>query len=309
MVDPLAQIINLLQPSASFTKLVTGAGSWTVHRSEVARPFYCAVLDGSFRLTVPGLSPIDLVAGDFVLIPFARYFTTASLDRSADDMRDTVPIELRPGVFRLGDPLAEPDVRMLIGYGMFDSADAALLVSLLPSVVHVRGEKRLTTLMELVDEESRGSRTARDVVLTRLLEVLLIEALRSDIGPDASPGLLRGLSDERLSGTLRKLHEQPAEPWTVVRLATEAGMSRSAFFERFKRVLGIAPMEYLLHWQVSLAKGLLREETVSVAEIAQRTGYSSTSTFSTAFSRYTRHSPTAYMKARAVYKATQSSWI
>ena len=98
---------------------------------------------------------------------------------------------------QLGAPTGLPDVRMLIGYCAFRSPDAALLVSLLPKLVIVRGERRLTTLMQLVRDKSREMRPARDIILMRLLEVLLIEALRSTVGTEASPELLRGLADTR----------------------------------------------------------------------------------------------------------------
>ena len=296
MPDPLAQIVALLEPEASFTKRVNGAGSWAVHRREVGRPFYCAVLEGAFRLAPEGVPPVLLTSGDFVLLPMAQRFTVLSRDRLPSDLGETRPVEVRSGVYHLGDACIAPDVRMLIGYGMFGAVDATLLASLLPPVVHVRSNDRLTTLVRLVDDETRAGRPARDVVLTRLLEVLLIEALRSTAGPAAPPGLLRGLSDDRLARALRAMHEDPARPWTVARLASEAHLSRSAFFDRFQRTLGIAPMAYLMHWRMSLAGHLLRRGDVGVAEIARRAGYGSTSAFSVAFSRYARMSPTAYVR-------------
>jgi AraC-like DNA-binding protein len=181
-------------------------------------------------------------------------------------------VELSPGVFRLGDADAPPDVRMLVGHCAFGSEDASLLVSLLPRLVHVRGQGRLTTLVELVNEETRGDRPGRDVVLARLLEVLLIEALRSTKGPAAPPGLLRGLADDRLAVALRRMHDSSTRAWTVAELAREAAFSRSTFFERFRREVGVAPMEYLLHWRMALAKDLLRRERVGVAQVAERVG-------------------------------------
>ena len=296
MADPLAQIVALLEPEASFTKRVDGAGSWAVHRSEVGRPFYCAVLEGAFRLTPHGRPSVLLTAGDFMLLPMAQRFTVSSMDRAPSDPKETRPLEVRSGVYRLGDASIAPDVRMLIGYGMFGAVDATLLASLLPPVVHVRGDDRLTTLVRLVDDETRAGRPARDIVLTRLLEVLLIEALRSTAGPGAPPGLLPGLSDERLAAALRAMHGDPARSWTVARLALEANLSRSAFFDRFRRTLGVPPMAYLMHWRMSLAGSLLRRRDVGVAEIARRAGYGSTSAFSVAFSRYARISPTAYVR-------------
>ena len=110
------------------------------------------------------------------------------------------------GEVRHGTRGGRPDVRLLGGYFVFDSPDAALLVSLLPALVHVRGVERLSVLVRLVGEESSERRSGRDLVLTRLVEVLLIEALRSTSGEDAPPGLLRGLADARLAPAMRQMH-------------------------------------------------------------------------------------------------------
>jgi AraC-like DNA-binding protein len=296
MVDPLAEVVTLLQPGAPFSKIVSGAGPWRVRRSEAGRPFYCVVVDGSCRLAIDGREPITLQSGDFVLIPSAYGFTMSSLEPATADDTDSSPIALRNGEFRLGIESAPPDVRLLIGYCAFGSPDAALLVSLLPQLMHVRGERRLATIVQLVGEESRELRPARDVILSRLLEVLLIEVLRSTAGTSTSPGLLRGLADGRLAGAIRRMHESPTRPWTVAQLAKEATLSRSAFFERFSRIVGVAPMEYLLAWRMALAKNLLRRNEGGVAEVAERVGYSSASTFSVAFTRHVGLPPTRYAR-------------
>ena len=87
-----------------------------------------------------------------------------------------------------------------------------MLVSLLPQLVHVRGEARLATLVGMVGDETRGERPARELVLARLLEVLLIEALRSTAPTATSKGLLCGLADPRLAAAIRRMHEDPATP-------------------------------------------------------------------------------------------------
>lgn len=296
MVDPLAEVVTLLQPGAPFSKIVSGAGPWRVRRSEAGRPFYCVILGGSCHLAVDGHEPINLQAGDFVLIPSAYDFTMSSFEPATPEDTDTSPVALLDGEFRLGIQSGAPDVRLLVGYCVFGSPDAALLVSLLPQLVHVRGEKRLATLVQLVGEESRELRPARDVILARLLEVLLIEALRSTAGTAASPGLLRGLADGRLAVAIRGMHESPTRRWTVAQLAKEAALSRSAFFERFRRAVGVAPMEYLLAWRMAMAKNLLRRKEGGIAEVAERVGYSSASTFSVAFTRYAGLPPTQYAR-------------
>jgi transcriptional regulator GlxA family with amidase domain len=103
----------------------------------------------------------------------------------------------------------------------------------------------------------------------------------------------------RLAATLRQMHDRPTWPWTVSELAKEAALSRSLFFERFKRALGVTPMEYLLHWRMALAKDLLRRKIVGVAEVAQRVGYSSARTFSVAFTRPVGLPPIAYARQHA----------
>lgn len=294
MPDPLAQVIGLLRPNASFSKLVTATGRWAV-RPPGAEPYYGAVLAGECVLSMAGRVPIRLSAGDFILIPAAHDFTMTSLEPPPNG-RLNEPAELRPGVFHLGEPGA-PDTRMLIGYCTFGSDDAGLLVSLLPDLVVARGERRLTTLVELLGEEARAERPGRDAVLARLLEVLLIEAFRATTGSTAAaPGLLRGLADDRLAAALRRMHAEPTRPWTVKELAKEAALSRSTFFDRFRREVGIAPMAYLLGWRMAIAKQLLRGAGIGVAEAARQVGYSSSSTFSVAFARHVGASPTTYAR-------------
>lgn len=162
----------------------------------------------------------------------------------------TPPHAVGAGQFRIGRQDGPADLRMLVGHCSFGSPDAALLVALLPQLVHVRGEPRLATLVHMVGEEARAQRPAREVALAWLLEVLLIEALRSSAGTGASPGLLRGLADPRLASAIRALHARPTRPWTVAELAKEAALSRSAFLERFDRTVGAAPMEYLRAWRL-----------------------------------------------------------
>ena len=147
-------------------------------------------------------------------------------------------------------------------------------------------------------------------MLTKLVEVLLIEALRAMPGDDARPGLLRGLADARLAPAIRQMHSQVARSWTVALLARSAGVSRSAFFERFTRSVGLAPMEYLLAWRMAVAKDLLRREDVGLEEVAERVGYSSASTFSTAFSRHVGCPPGRYAREgrrEAVHRETEAT--
>jgi AraC-like DNA-binding protein len=233
-----------------------------------------------------------------VLLPATPGFTMSAFDAAKFERLDPRVMSKLVGEVRHGTRGGRPDVRLLGGWFVFGSPDTRLLVSLLPSLVHVRAVERLSTLVRLVGDEASDSRPGRDLVLTRLIEVLLIEALRATPGEEAPPGLLRGLADERLAPAIRRMHHQVARSWTVAALARISALSRSAFFERFTRSVGVPPMEYLLAWRMAVAKDMLRRQDVSVGDVAERVGYGSASTFSTAFSRHVGQPPGRYARDR-----------
>lgn len=295
-IDTLSEIIGLLRPSTVLSKGISGAGRWAVRYSAYGRPSFATVLEGSCLLAVDGEPEITIGPGDFILLPSTPAFTMSSFEKPKPVRLDPNLAPVPAGEVRHGRQDGLPDVRMLGGYFEFDSPDALLLASLLPAMVHIRDTERLAMLVRLVREEDRERRPGHDLVLTRLAEMLLIEALRATPGKDAPPGLLRGLADPRLSPAIRAMHADIMHPWTVAELAREASLSRSAFFDRFNRTVGLPPMEYLLVWRMAVAKDLLRRRDLGIAEVADRVGYGSASTFSTAFSRHVGRPPSRYAR-------------
>src|SRR5215813_12768651 len=193
MNDPLSEVIALLQPRTVFSKRISGAGRWGVRYSDFGQPSFCAVLEGSCRLAVDGQRALTLEAGDFILLPATPGFTLSGFEPVSPERIDPKVTPSPTGEVRHGTRGGRPDVRLLGGYFVFDSPDAALLVSLLPAVLHVRGVGSLSALVQLVAGECSEQKAGRNLVLVRLIEVLLIEALRSSSGEDAPAGLLRGL--------------------------------------------------------------------------------------------------------------------
>lgn len=301
--DPLGEIVSLLRPRAGFAKVASGAGHWRVTRELDGEPFYCVVLDGAARMTVDGHPTVRLQAGDFVLVPSLFHFAMESMDMegAAEGMVTTDPSLTTPlpGEIRHGDPEGPANARLLVGHFHFGSPDARLLIQLLPRFLHLRGAERLSALVRLLTDETRAVRPARDMILARLLDVILLEALRAapdETAPGEAPpaGILRGLADERLALSLRRLHADPARDWTIESLAREAALSRSAFYKRFRLALGMPPMEYLTAWRMALAKTYLDQEDLGMEEIAERVGYGSASAFSTAFTRFVGVPPSRY---------------
>jgi AraC-like DNA-binding protein len=296
MLDPLSDLIALLKPRTVFTKGISGAGRWAVRYTDYGHPSFCTVLEGACRLAVDGEEPVTMSAGDFILLPSTPGFVMSGFQKAAAKVIDPKTAPVVTGELRHGDQEGPADVRLLGGFFVFDSPDAGLLTSMLPRLVHVRGAGRLATVVKLVSEEAGEERPGRDLVLTRLIEVLLVEALRAAPGEDTRAGLLRGLADARVAAAMRQMHGDTARPWTMAGLAKEASLSRSAFFDRFVRAVGVPPMEYLLSWRMAVAKDLLRRRDMALEEVAERVGYGSASTFSTAFSRHVGQPPGRYAR-------------
>src|SRR5580765_6441188 len=192
MHHPLSEVSALVEPRTVFSRRSSCAARWGGRYAPFGQPSFCAVLGGCCRLAVDGQRALTLEAGDFVLLPTTPGFTMSGFAAVRPVHFDPKVTATHLGEVRHGTRGGYPDVRLLGGWFVFDSPDAALLVSLLPGLVHVRGAERLSVLVRLVGEEASERKAGRDLVLSRLVEVLLIEALRSTPGECAPPGLLRG---------------------------------------------------------------------------------------------------------------------
>lgn len=281
------------------SKIISGAGTWSIRKPRYEDPAFCLLLNGSCFLELDDVGAVELREGDFILLPAMPSFTLAS-----DPNLEPTPVDLDPSRETHYGSSSDPvTMRMLGGYFRFDRANAPLLVKLLPPVVHVRREEpgatRLRQIVELIGEEANTDRPGRVLILERLVEVLLVEALRFRSSATASEeqGLLAGLSDPALARTLREIHVDVTRRWTVEQLARTAGMSRATFAERFTRKVGMPPMQYLLEWRMALAKDMLRRDRPALAEVAERVGYQSASAFSTAFTRLTGRTPSEFARS------------
>jgi AraC-like DNA-binding protein len=302
--DPLASLVALLRPRTVLSKFVSGAGRWAVQYPTFGHPSFGLMTAGASWLALEGAEPFLMQTGDYVLLPATPGFRMGS---DLDALQYPIPrvaevCEINE--VRHGAVDGEPAVRMLGGHFLFDPVNAPLLVGLLPPVVHIKasdpGSTRLGWIARAIGEETAQPRPGADAILVRLVEVMLIEALRWTPTQKAAPlaGLLAGLADARLSQALRHIHDDVARRWTIADLAAKVSMSRAAFAARFTQVLGVAPMEYVLRWRMALAKDLLWHDGLSLGEVAHAIGYQSASAFSAAFSRSIGMSPSSFARKR-----------
>lgn len=301
-MDALAAVVTLLKPQAIAATIVHGVGRWGVRYSEFGHPSFALVLKGPCWLAPEGVTAVTLEAGDFVLFPATPRFTLASDPEVKPKPMEAVPSGNQIDVITHGDATQEPTASLLGGYFTFDPLNASMLLDLLPRMLHICAADPaiggMAAIVALIKREALEARAGQSLVLARLVEVLLVEALRSVPADLTKAGLLAGLKDPQLAVALRCIHTRTAHPWTLVTLAREAGVSRSSLAERFARIVGQTPLHYLLQWRLAVAKDLLARGH-TVGETALAVGYESASGFSTAFSRETGRPPKEFAASRA----------
>jgi len=297
-MDPLSDIIALLRPSAAVSKPISGRGPWGVRYAAHDAPGFTIILKGECWVSFEGDEPIKLQRGDFILLPSTPAFTLSSQPGAECKLREPTNVPVRHG-----DQDGEADFEAIGGSFLIEQVNAPLLLALLPRFIHLPSSEgrsaRLGTVIKLIVNECGSEEPGKDMILKRLLEVLLIEALRwRGVGAgDDRGGLLHGMRDQRLARVLSAIHADVRSHWTVAGLARIAGQSRSAFAARFNEVLGCGPIEYLARWRMALAKDALMRGAKTLDRIADEIGYESASSFSTAFRKRLGCPPGQYARS------------
>ena len=182
---------------------------------------------------------------------------------------------------------------MLTGTYQLRSETSQRLLDALPTLLVVRADSWSSPLVPYLAEEITKDEPGQEAVLDRLLDLLLIAALRAWFArPEAeAPGWYRAHADPVVGPAIRLLHHNPAHPWTVESLARQTGVSRAALARRFTELVGEPPMAFLTGWRLTLAADLLREPGATVGSVARKVGYASPFALSTAFKRVRGISP------------------
>ncbi|MFY1827472.1 AraC family transcriptional regulator [Myxococcus fulvus] len=266
-------------------------------------PLFYAVMRGGCLLSTDARE-LSLASGDFVFIPANVKFTLK-------DRRSTraLPIE---EVYATRKPLrcggllqyggGGEAVTLMVGSFLFEGETLSPLVRHLPSLLHVRADdprspRWLESTLRFVASEIEAQQPGHEVVVSRLADVLFVQALRAHLESSSREnGWLRALVDPRIGAVLQQVHERPQAPWTLEGLAKRAGMSRSVFAERFKSLVGEAPLAYVGQWRMHRAMTLLKDRDVSLAEVARAVGYETESSFGKAFRKWVGVTPGAYRR-------------
>lgn len=183
------------------------------------------------------------------------------------------------------------------------------LLQALPAVLVVPAADCPHPSAEVLAEEVARERPGQQLVLDRLLDLMLVSALRSWFdNPDSdAPAWCRALDDPVVGAALRLLHDAPARPWTVAELAAGVGVSRAALARRFTALVGEPPMAYLTSWRIALAADLLRQTDHTVDAIARKVGYANAFALSVAFKRLRGTRPSEHRNAEPARQPTSGA--
>jgi AraC-like DNA-binding protein len=195
---------------------------------------------------------------------------------------------------------------LICGAVRFDHPAARNLVRILPDTIHIDSASSpqfewMQSTLRLMGAEAKELRPGGEAVMTRLADILVVQAIRAwiETAPAARSGWLGALRDPQIGAAIALIHRHPAQPWTVALLAGEVSMSRSAFASRFTEMVGEPAMQYVTRWRMNVAVDALKEEGANVAELADRLGYRSEAAFARAFKRVVGVPPGAVKRAPA----------
>lgn len=306
-VDPLGEALHVLRMNGVFYCRSEFTAPWGLELPPFENCLmFHMITAGRCWLEVEGTDPHALQSGDFALVPHGAghrltFEPGAACGKLFDLSRELVSDRyeiLRHG--RGGTP-----VDMICGAVRFDHPAAMQVTRLLPPIIAFdaassRFGEIMPDALRMMAAEVRTRRPGGEAIITRLADILIIQAIRAwlDRDPAARTGWLGALRDPQIGRAITLIHRDPAQSWTLDTLASAVAMSRSAFAARFTLLVGIPAMQYLLTWRMNLALTDLKEQTASVAVVAERYGYQSEAAFSRTFKRIIGVSPGSIRRSR-----------
>jgi AraC-like DNA-binding protein len=314
VTDVLSEVLAVTRLKGTVYFSAELRAPWGIAVPQRPRAPFHVVISGQCEITTDGPAPssASLGPGDLAILPGGVAHTLTSSAGTA-----ALPITQ----FVARHPMDEyghvkaleghgPTTTLIGGFFELERAPEPL-VSILPTIIHLRGGDDpevaawLEPTVRSIAHESAQALPGRDVVLNRLADVLFVRAVRAHLlktssnGGAGRPSWLRGLSDPRIARALTEIHRAPEKAWTLAQLASHAAMSRTAFAQRFRALVGQTPVSYLATWRMQKAAYLLEMRTLSIAQVAERVGYASELAFAKAFRRLIGTPPGAYARDHA----------
>jgi AraC-like DNA-binding protein len=293
--DPLGEALHFLRMQGAFYCRSEFSAPWGLDLPPLPGYLWFHVTtSGRCWLESDGAEPRLLQAGDLALVPHGEGHRLLSEPGSeTPSIFDLARIQISDRYELLRHGGGGERAEMVCCAVGFDHPSARGLLELLPPVIQVHAATSspqgewLGSTLRLMAAEATTLRPGGETVITRLSDVLVVQAIRSwlESDPAARTGWLGALHDRQIGKAIALVHRDPSRAWTVASLASEVAMSRSAFAARFTELVGEPVMQYVARWRMHVALSSLRDEGATVGELAGRLGYRSEAAFARAFKR------------------------
>ncbi|MCG7917972.1 MAG: hypothetical protein B6D70_10620 [gamma proteobacterium symbiont of Stewartia floridana] len=290
-MDSLSTLFSTFRLQVEIIHNAQYCGDWAVDTSGPGHISFHLVTHGQCYAESSKLKqPARLEAGDFIMFPQRTRHRISSDKSSEVELNIASSLPYAEGLKRDG-------VGLLCGYFRFTHAANSPLVDLLPPVKIVQSaltqaDATAVKILSMIKQEALSQESGGQALINRLAESLFVVLVREHmLENQATSGMTAALTDGRIAKALDAIHAQPEYGWTVDELAALANLSRSAFADRFKTLLGESPINYLGRWRMQNAWLWLSEERATIYDVAKRCGYESEASFSKAFKKYTGESP------------------
>jgi AraC-like DNA-binding protein len=278
------------------------AAPWGLDIIQDQNSQFWRLVSGSCTVGSPDGRIIEMNEGDLVFIPHGSAHWIAD---KATSLRMPSPEFVKAR--RAGTPVfaSDGDVTNLIaGHFEFDYQPLHPFLKDLPPIIHIRqylteNQLLVKQVTQLMLEELNNERPGSDVMLKCLSEIMFINIIRAYLEqavPDK--GFLSALNDSRISKALKLMQDAPQNNWTLESLASEIGMSRSVFFNQFKKLVHETPLSYLTNWRIRQAQKLLMANRSNISQIAANVGYQSEAAFNRIFKSKTGQTPAVYRRSK-----------
>ncbi|WP_416796719.1 AraC family transcriptional regulator [Ciceribacter azotifigens] len=297
-MDPIANLLAATRvETALYARLDVGA-PWGVAFAAGETARFGLVIEGECLFSIAGQT-FRLGAGECFVVPHGDGFHLQDQDGSAmKSCAETVRDHIGESV-RLGGDGARASI--VAGWFRFEPASGKPLLDILPQHLvcrlDVERARTLPAVLDLLNVETQSPSLGSRLVVSRLVDIILIQALRFHAANARQTGWIGAMFDRKIGAALDALHRDVQRDWDVSTLAKICGMSRSAFAAAFREKVGSTPIDYLTEWRMHRAATLLRETRESVSVVAHAVGYESEPSFIRAFAKRMSLSPAAYRAA------------
>ena len=274
---------------------------WRLILDQIDAPALHYTLAGTGRLKLEGATPIDLRPHTLVVLPPR---STWALEVPPDDKSGSFEVlDSRPArpagdtVNRLIAGSGEPKLVMVCGYFRALYGSSVEIFSFLadPIVESFEATDQVEANLRATLEELSVRQVGYDVMATTLLKQVMIALFRKSLTSSRLwTERLSLLGDPQIARAFAEMTARPAFAHDVETLARVAGLSRSAFMSRFKKLFGASPIAALRDLRIKHAAAQIAIGHLSVDQAAHDAGYSDRSSFARAFRKVHGCKPSGY---------------